>query len=78
MTNQPEGNRMGRHPALTVLMILSGIILLLPGVCAVFFIAMADGSWTGDSAIVLLWIVCLLIAFGGAMLIWRALRRPRP
>jgi hypothetical protein len=66
---------MGRHPLLTILMVVSGIILLLPGVCAVVFIV-GMGSSGADSLFVLLWAVCLLIAFGGVMLIRQALRSP--
>jgi hypothetical protein len=65
---------MGRHPLLTILMVVSGIILLLPGVCAVVFIV-GMGTSGADSMFVLL-SACLLIAFGGVMLIRQALRSP--
>jgi len=66
---------MGRHPVLTVLMVIAGAILLLPGLCAVFFIAVSGFSiGSGDSWIVTLWIICLLIAAAGVWLIVRALR----
>ncbi len=64
---------MGRHPALTVLMVIFGIVLLLPGVCAVFFMAEFGASGT-DSWLVLLWAVCFLIAFGGIWLLISAFR----
>jgi hypothetical protein len=66
--------------ALSILMILIGIILLLPGVCAAVF---AIGSAThppglfNDSQIVSLWFVCFAGAAGGIVLIWRAVRRLR-
>jgi len=59
-------------------MVIFGFILLLPGVCAIFFIVAEAGSSGTDSALVLLWVICLLIAFGGVMLIRQALRSPRP
>jgi hypothetical protein len=66
---------MGRHPLLTMLMVVLGIILLFPGVCAVFFIVVMSSSGP-DSSLVLLWIVCLLVTFGGIMLIRYAVRGP--
>lgn len=64
---------MGRHPALTVLMVIFGIILLLPGVCAVFFMT-ASGSFGGDAMILTLWAVCFLISAGGIWLLISAFR----
>jgi hypothetical protein len=69
---------MGRHPVLTAIMVIFGFVLLLPGVCAIFFMVAEAGSWGTDSALVGLWIICLLIAFGGVMLIRQALRSPPP
>src|SRR5258708_7168008 len=68
---------MARHPVLTILMVVFGVILLLPGVCAVVFIVGMGTSGT-ESGFVLLWAVCLLIAFGGVMLILPAFRSPPP
>ena len=31
---------MARHPFLTILMVIGGLILLLPGVCAIVFMTM--------------------------------------
>ena len=64
---------MRRHVALTILMVVIGVILLLPGVCALFFM-IADGFRHPDSLLVMLWIVCLLISAGGVWLIVKALR----
>jgi hypothetical protein len=65
-----------RNPFLTFLMVILGIILLLPGVCAlVFIVAMGSPSLGGgDSGLLALWLVCFVIAFGGAMLIRQAFR----
>ena len=58
---------MSRHPALTILMVLVGVILLLPGVCALAFTGAA--LFEGEPSLIILWIVCLLIAAGGLWLI---------
>jgi len=64
---------LGRHPILTVLMVISGIVLLAPGFCALVFM-FAGGFPRGDSEIILLWAVCLLISAGGIWLLVRAAR----
>jgi uncharacterized membrane protein HdeD (DUF308 family) len=66
------GPTRGRHPALTVLMVVVGAILLLPGICAIVFMAGMGAS--ADPTLALLWIVCLLIALGGVLLLVRAFR----
>jgi hypothetical protein len=64
---------MRRHIVLTILMVIIGVILLLPGVCALVFIV--AGGFSGvDSSLVLLWVVCLLISAGGIWLIVKAFR----
>jgi hypothetical protein len=63
---------MNRSPILTLLMVLGGIILLLPGVCAVVF--MTAGGMYGDSTLTLLWLVCLAISASGVFLIVKAFR----
>ena len=58
-------------------MVIFGIILLLPGVCAIFFIVaggMGPGSLVRDPMITSLWFVCLLISVGGFLLLWKAFR----
>ena len=64
---------LGRHPILTVLMVIFGIVLLAPGFCALVFM-FAGGFSGGDSQIILLWAVCLLISAGGIWLLVRAAR----
>jgi hypothetical protein len=69
----------GRAGWLTGLMILIGVVLLLPGICAGVFVV--DYVSTPkraplDSLIVQLWLVSFAIAAGGIGLIWWALRRP--
>ena len=63
---------MGRHPVLTVLMVIFGIILVLPGICAVVF--MAGGGTGSDSVLVLLWAACFLVMLGGIWLLVKAFR----
>ena len=66
---------MNRNPVLTFLMILLGVILLLPGLCALVFFVGSAGST--DSSIFLLWLVCFGISAGGVALIVSAIRGPR-
>lgn len=60
-----------RHPLLTVLMVIIGIILLLPGVCSLIFLGLA-GSGSGE--LWGLWMVCFVISFGGIALLIAAAR----
>jgi hypothetical protein len=53
--------------------VIFGVILLMPGVCAIFFMV-GMGPSSADSALALLWAICILIAFGGFWLIRRAFR----
>ena len=68
---------MTRHPMLTVLMVVVGVILLLPGVCAAAF--MSDGLPRGPDALTFygLWALCFLVSGGGAFLLYRAFRKPQ-
>ncbi len=61
-----------RSGCLTALMILIGVVLLLPGICALAFIS--PGMLADPSGLLIL-LVCLAIAVGGIALIWLALRR---
>jgi hypothetical protein len=63
---------MRRHIALTILMVIAGIILLLPGVCALAFSGAA--FFSGEAWLVILWIFCLIISAGGVWLIVKAFR----
>jgi len=70
-----------RHPALTVLMIVGGIVLLLPGLCSLAFIVVLSGeSLAGlfdDPGLLGLWAVCFAVSAGGILLIRHAWRSPR-
>jgi hypothetical protein len=64
---------------MTGLMILIGVVLLLPGICAGAFlfghVTAAHPGWL-DPGMVQLWLVSFAISAGGIALIWWALRRP--
>ena len=63
---------MSRHPALTFLMVIVGVILLLPGVCALLFSGAAFSG--GEAWLAILWVVCLLISAVGVWLLVKAFR----
>jgi hypothetical protein len=68
---------MQRHPLLTILMVLVGIILLLPGVCAAGFMITGGPLHLSDVLPWLgLWAICFLISAGGVILLYRAFRKP--
>jgi hypothetical protein len=64
---------MARNPLLTILMAIGGIVLLLPGLCAIVFMTMG-GSGSGNSALVTLWLFCFLISAGGIVLLRNAFK----
>jgi hypothetical protein len=61
----------------TALMALAGIILLLPGVCALIFGAMSLSSPSSAAGIMPFVTVGLLVGFGGLMLLVSAIRGPQ-
>lgn len=67
----PTGRPQGLGGCLAAFLILVGIILLLPGLCSLFFIGMIGG---GGGSLVLLWLVCLLISVAGIILIQYAIK----
>jgi hypothetical protein len=60
---------MKRHPLLTILMLVGGILMLLPGACAIFFMNAFGMPSGGDGQIILLWLVCFAISAAGIYLI---------
>jgi hypothetical protein len=75
---RPQSPTPGRNPWVTVLLILVGIILLLPGLCSLLFsvVLLSDsGSLGRDPGIVSLLIFCFLVSAGGVALIVFAIRR---
>jgi hypothetical protein len=67
-TNQPAPRR--RHIAATIVMVIFGIILLLPGVCSMYFMI----GWGSGSAgpVGILWLICFGISAGGIVLLVKA------
>jgi hypothetical protein len=65
--------------ALSVVMVLVGVVLLLPGVCAGFFIVAMWRTPAGlsNSGMAGFWFISFAITAGGIALIWRAIRRFR-
>jgi hypothetical protein len=66
-----------RDGCLTLLMVLVGIVLLLPGLCAVIFGVAYLRDSHFDSSLMAIILLCLLVGFGGIMLIRAAIRGPR-
>jgi hypothetical protein len=66
-----------RNGCLTALMVVAGLIMLLPGLCAIVF---GVGSLTGSSMepiVSVLVVLGLLVGFLGIMLIRTAVKSPR-
>ena len=72
--------------AVNALLLGLGVLLLVPGVCTVFFAAqiIAEGDFIRRASrdpylefVLYLWGVCMVIALGGALLVWYAVRRGR-
>jgi hypothetical protein len=62
---------------MAILMIILGIILLLPGVCALGVMVLALPGGGIDGMFVMLWLVCFAIAAGGIALIRSGRQRIR-
>ena len=63
--HQPSG-------CVTALIGLTGVVLLLPGLCALFFIG---GASRFDSSLMLVVLLCFMVGAIGVLLIWAAIRR---
>jgi len=61
------------------LAIAFGLILLLPGLCSLGFMVVFLPGGTGayDAPLILVWLVCFAISFGGFTMIRRALNPRR-
>jgi hypothetical protein len=72
--DRPEPPPSRRHGCLTALMIVAGIILLLPGLCALLFSGILPGQahfgWVFNPFVV----VGVLVGIGGIVLIVVAIR----
>jgi hypothetical protein len=66
-----------RSGCATAFMVLFGIILLLPGLCAILFGVGILADQRPDVGILMLILLGLLVGFAGVMLIRAAIRGPR-
>ena len=66
-----------RNGCLTALMVVIGVVLLLPGLCAIIFGVDNLTSPSPDSMITMLVLLGLALGAGGVLLIWAAVRRTR-
>jgi len=70
-TPSPPSSRSG---CVTAFMVMFGVILLLPGICALIFVV--DSPSYLDSRVIPILVLALLAAFAGVMLIRAARKRP--
>jgi uncharacterized membrane protein HdeD (DUF308 family) len=66
-----------RHGCATAIMVIFGIILLLPGLCAILFGVGALADHSSDPTLVVLVVIGIAVGFAGIMLIREAIRGPR-
>jgi hypothetical protein len=66
-----------RRGWLTAFMVLIGMVMLLPGLCAMFFGAASINSPNSSAAIMPFVFVGGLIGLGGILLIWAAIQGAR-
>jgi hypothetical protein len=75
--SEPGEPRSTPSSGLSVLMLVVGIILVLPGLCSGFFAVVTIGSPSGPyrSALIGLWLICFTVAGVSVVLIAWAVRR---
>jgi hypothetical protein len=61
--------RRSRGGCATAAMVIFGVVLLLPGFCALAVTGMLK---SGDGALIAIWLICMLISVGGVALIIKA------
>jgi hypothetical protein len=70
-----------RHTGGEIAMILIGVVLLLPGLCSLFFAIGAIPDWRSSDpilqALLGLWVLCFIVSGIGIALIWLARRNAR-
>jgi hypothetical protein len=66
-----------RNGCLTAFMVVVGIVLLLPGLCAVIFGAASIYDPRNGAGFMPFIVIGLLVGFGGIMLIRAAIRGPQ-
>jgi hypothetical protein len=77
--SEPREPRRAPSAALSILMLVVGIILVLPGLCSGFFALLAIGSPHDPylSGLTVLWLICFAVAAVGIALVVWAVRRLR-
>jgi hypothetical protein len=74
--NPPGSPEQPRSVVATVLLLLVGIVLLLPGLCALLFMGLGTAGTSGmGAALAVLWLTCFVISAGGIALIYLAIWR---
>jgi len=73
----PTPPREPRSAVVTILLLVIGIVLLAPGVCALFFIKELGAFITPSSQIIPLWAICFLISALGVFILHRTCRQAR-
>jgi drug/metabolite transporter (DMT)-like permease len=66
-----------RSGCMTALAIVAGLVMLLPGLCALILAGMDPKEMARDASWALLLVTLIAIGAGGVALIWWAIRRPR-
>jgi ABC-type dipeptide/oligopeptide/nickel transport system permease subunit len=78
----PQIAGQARHPVVTALMVIAGIILLLPGLCTLIFVATLVYEQPlgifNEPGLLMLWIILIAIGWGGFVLIRRGVRGRAP
>jgi hypothetical protein len=72
-TGQPPSDPRGG--CLSVLMVVGGIVMLLPGLCAIILIGLDPHEMMVDPSVLFAMVAMLAISGGGIALIWWALTR---
>lgn len=75
--SRPPAPPQQRSGCLQALTIVIGVLLLLPGLCALFITGIDPKFLLHDPTALALIVVCLTIGAGGVALIWAAVRRPQ-
>jgi len=80
MGDPPPPASPARPSVITVLLLVAGVVLLLPGLCAVVFavaFSFTLPELSNSPLLVLLWIACFTVTAAGIALIRHAVRRWR-
>jgi hypothetical protein len=64
---------MSRSPIATLLKVIGGIVLLVPGICVIFVISAFGWPNANDGLLILLWVGCFAVSAIGIVLILKAL-----